>query len=152
MTVEISVIPVYIDWPCNEWWHAFGEAPNDGFLINPDGVVEIEQVWFDKFPDDMFAEVATYIAANPNLGTTEYFQQKINIFPNPVASGKNITLSIPKEMGNYTIDLIDITGKTIRTYTPSSNTIEISDLMDSIYFIKIIMADESSIIRKFIKN
>ncbi|PCJ00867.1 MAG: hypothetical protein COB15_01985 [Flavobacteriales bacterium] len=153
MTVEISGIPVYIDGPCNEWWHAFGEAPNDGFLINPDGVVEIEQVWFDKFPDDMFADVATYIAANPNLGTTEYFQQKINIFPNPVASGKNITLSIPKEMGNYTIDLIDITGKTIMTLNNTASLrLDEKLFQQGVYFMKITADNGKTYTKKLIIN
>ncbi|AKD54710.1 deiodinase-like protein [Spirosoma radiotolerans] len=42
--------PVLVDNPTNDFWLAFGQAPNMAFLINPDGTVYYKQVWF-KFVD-----------------------------------------------------------------------------------------------------
>ncbi|GAB3781192.1 hypothetical protein GCM10028818_34820 [Spirosoma horti] len=42
--------PVLIDNPTNDFWLAFGQAPNMACLINPDGTVYYKQAWF-KFVD-----------------------------------------------------------------------------------------------------
>ncbi|NRA40469.1 MAG: T9SS type A sorting domain-containing protein [Planctomycetes bacterium] len=112
MSIAISGIPIYIDGVCNEWWHAFGEAPNDGFLIDPSGVVAIEHVWFDKIPDDMFADVAAYVAANPSLGTPSYHMDQMNVYPNPIASGAELQIGIPEGVTGFTFEITDLTGRT----------------------------------------
>ncbi|WP_157815998.1 TlpA family protein disulfide reductase [Spirosoma pollinicola] len=43
-------VPVLVDTPTNDFWLAFGQAPNMAYLINPDGTVYYKQVWF-KFSD-----------------------------------------------------------------------------------------------------
>ncbi|CAN5578461.1 hypothetical protein BH09BAC4_BH09BAC4_25000 [soil metagenome] len=42
--------PVLVDNPTNDFWLAFGQAPNMAYLIEPDGTVYFKQAWF-KFPD-----------------------------------------------------------------------------------------------------
>ena len=43
-------VPVLVDTPANDFWLAFGQAPNMAYLINPDGTVYYKQAWF-KFSD-----------------------------------------------------------------------------------------------------
>lgn len=43
-TINCEVI---LDSPCNEFWTAYGEAPNRAYLIDTAGVVQISQGWFN---------------------------------------------------------------------------------------------------------
>ena len=38
--------PVLVDNPTNDFWLAFGQAPNMAYLIEPDGTVYYKQAWF----------------------------------------------------------------------------------------------------------
>ena len=152
MSTTINGIPIYIDGPCNEWWHAFGEAPNDGFLIGPDGIVGIEQVWFDKFPEDMFADVAAYIAANPTLGTPEYFNSSVKVYPNPVGAEQNIHFDIPKDFTHYKIVIMDVAGKIIsRSSNQSVISIQNKNIPAGVYYWKF-TTDNTSKTGKIIIN
>jgi hypothetical protein len=41
-------IPVLIDGPNNEYWTAFGQAPNMCYIIDPNGVVTYRQTWYNE--------------------------------------------------------------------------------------------------------
>jgi len=41
-------MPVVVDKPDNEYWMEFGQAPNMCYIIDPDGVVEYRQTWYDE--------------------------------------------------------------------------------------------------------
>jgi hypothetical protein len=47
-----------VDGPCNEWWSAFGRAPNNAMLIDSEGVVASYHGWFDREPLDIADDVA----------------------------------------------------------------------------------------------
>jgi hypothetical protein len=49
--------PVIIDGPCNEWWNAYGPAPNNAYLINTQGEVFVKHDWFQKAPKNMFCDI-----------------------------------------------------------------------------------------------
>jgi hypothetical protein len=49
------------------------------------------------------------------------------------------------------IKIIDITGKTIQTIQQNRNTINVADLSNGIYFIKLI-TNEKTITKKFVKQ
>jgi hypothetical protein len=49
--------PILLDGPCNEWWQYFGPAPNNAYLIKPDGTVFRKHGWFHKAPDDIFCDI-----------------------------------------------------------------------------------------------
>ncbi len=49
MTINV---PVFIDGPCNNWWSTYGPAPNNAYLIQPDGIIFSKHGWFDKNPVD----------------------------------------------------------------------------------------------------
>ena len=71
--------PVYIDGPCNEWWAHFGPAPNNAYLIDPNGVVVAKHPWFDKYPNDMYCDLYTNFGigdecdVQPTVGEFDFF-------------------------------------------------------------------------------
>jgi hypothetical protein len=54
--------PVFIDGPCNEWWSTFGPAPNNAYIISPQGKVIKKHGWFDKTPDRIFCDLDSILA------------------------------------------------------------------------------------------
>jgi len=73
--------------------------------------------------------------------------RELIIYPNPTSN----QLSIDTDIYIDGISISDVTGKQIKSFIPNSNTINVEDLSDGIYFIKIEGKDQS-IIRKFIKQ
>ncbi len=74
-------------------------------------------------------------------------QHDVNIYPTPTSH----QLSIDTELEIYEINIIDISGKTIKTITTDLNIVNVDDLSDGIYFIKV-NTEERTIIKKFIKH
>lgn len=72
---------------------------------------------------------------------------KLNIYPNPTST----QLTLDTQLKIDQIIITDITGKTIKSIQPKSKTINVSDLTNGIYFIKIISGEET-MIQKFVKN
>ena len=70
-----------------------------------------------------------------------------NIYPNPVST----QLTIDTELDADKIEILDITGETIKSYIPKTNAINVSSLPNGIYFIKLITA-EGSITKRFVKQ
>lgn len=58
-------VPVVIDGPCNQWWSTFGPAPNNAYLIKPNGVIYKKHGWFDKNPDNMVSDITALLAQLP---------------------------------------------------------------------------------------
>jgi hypothetical protein len=92
---------------------------------------------------------------NPSIGisnnATSLFNRDINletisIFPNPTK--ENLTIISNLDLKSYQI--IDIQGKVVLTSNLDSKTININQLEDGVYFIKLFDNDKS-VIKKFIK-
>lgn len=49
---------VLIDGPCNEWWTANGQAPNNAYLIDTNGIVYDAQAWLDRYPEDIKSSIS----------------------------------------------------------------------------------------------
>jgi len=71
---------------------------------------------------------------------------KIKIYPNPA----NSFIEIKTDLDYNSISIMDVTGKAIKQLD-SQTKIDISDLTNGIYFIKI-TGEKSSVIRKFLKE
>jgi PKD repeat protein len=71
----------------------------------------------------------------------------INIYPNPTSN----QLTINTELKLSEITIIDITGKTMITTKQNTNIINVADLSDGIYFIKLVV-EERTITKKFVKQ
>ena len=81
-----------------------------------------------------------------SISTNNLKNSAFKIYPNPTSN----QLTIETTLAIDEILILDITGKTIKSFTPSK-TIDISDLSNGIYFIKII-GEENSITQKFVKQ
>lgn len=44
--------PIFLDGPCNNFWSIYGPAPNNAYLIKPDGIIFAKHGWFDRNPTD----------------------------------------------------------------------------------------------------
>ncbi len=67
------VPPVYIDGPCNEWWHNYGPAPQNAYLVDTNGKVIVKHGWFDQFPQDIFCDIDSALgitSGNCNAAST----------------------------------------------------------------------------------
>ena len=93
-------------------------------------------------------------AARPfdNTSTVDVINEEYNfnvrIYPNPAS---NQLIIDAKYLKVQRIEIMDITGKKIKTINPAQNSIGISELRNGIYFIKLI-GKEQKVIYKFIKN
>jgi len=59
--------PIFIDGPCNKWWSNYGPAPNNSYLISPNGVVLNKHGWFHRAPDDIFCDLDSILSLNSGL-------------------------------------------------------------------------------------
>lgn len=78
---------------------------------------------------------------------TEYVDKHLSIFPNPVSN----QLTIVSSQAINKVEIIDLTGKLIKTFKENTGILDVSDLNSGIYFIKLI-ADEETITKKFVKE
>lgn len=77
MLNDLDILPtILVDGPCNEWWSHFGPAPNNAYLIRPDGTVAAKHGWFHRNPDNMWCAIDTLLGTssgfciqNGNQGT-----------------------------------------------------------------------------------
>lgn len=90
------------------------------------------------------------VIASPNvIGIDDILEKNstLMIYPNPTST----QLTIDTKLAIKEVHLIDLTGKIIKTVAPKTNKINVSDLTNGIYFIKIISGEET-IIQKFVKD
>jgi hypothetical protein len=142
-------VPVVIDGPCNAWWKNYGPAPNNAYLIKPDGVVYKKHAWFDKNPDNMTNDI------NALLATTSVPTNILNepvLYPNPAQSFLKVDFGIavsPVHIGIY-----DYSGKKIMELSEVNfreNQIDVSHLHPGLYFYEI-KSDGLNSSGKFIKE
>jgi len=80
------------------------------------------------------------------IEVVELINNEVTIYPNPT----NGLLTIDNLNGEE-ITIINIAGKHLKTISPTTNTINVSELPRGIYFIKLI-GTKTTIIKKFVKN
>lgn len=86
--------------------------------------------------------------SNQTAGLADFESKKIVVFPNPVKD----QLKIENEnLKINSISIINITGKTVKTFTSSNNIIDVSDLAKGIYFLQI-QTDKGLVSKKIIKE
>jgi hypothetical protein len=89
--------PLFLDGPCNPWWRNFGPAPNNAYVIRPNGTVAIQHGWFDRSPRNIFCELDTFLGVTSGLCTTG-------------SSGGSFTLTIINQIAT------GIAGNTLYAY------------------------------------
>jgi len=81
------------------------------------------------------------------LSTTSFTNEPPAIYPNPA----NDMLYLKNISGDKTIYIYDLDGKLIRTYTGSSDSIDVSTFSKGVYLIEI-QSEELSVTKKFSKS
>ena len=65
MAAEMAItVPILIDGPCNPWWSHFGPAPNNAYLIEPNGTVAVKHAWFHRAPQSMWCDLDAYLGVS----------------------------------------------------------------------------------------
>lgn len=86
---------------------------------------------------------------NTNLGTEDFQKQSVQIYPNPTADKINI---ISNENFIKELQLIDFTGKIVKTETQNLSELSLKDLNSGVYVLKIIDAQQNTSYKKIIKQ
>jgi Leucine-rich repeat (LRR) protein len=73
--------------------------------------------------------------------------ENIRLYPNPATS----QLSINSELKIERIEIMNILGETVKTIVDPSNTVDVSELTDGVYFLKL-QTDKNVVSKKFIKE
>jgi hypothetical protein len=66
----ITLAPVYIDGPCNNWWNTYGPAPNNSYLIDTNGIIYSKHGWFDRYPDNIYCAIDSLLGTSSGNCTT----------------------------------------------------------------------------------
>jgi sugar lactone lactonase YvrE len=96
-------------------------------------------------------KVNAYSLSIPEISTSGSFE----IYPNPVSSMLNIAFSSDYNTANSTLEIMDVTGRTIvnspLSIVNSQSCVDVSSLPTGMYFIKVSNAKDSQVV-KFIKE
>lgn len=135
----------------SNWIHIGANLPQNGTA----GFVYVDhfnKIWYG----DTYSGVWTN---NLTLSTSDQSTvEKINIYPNPVIGLLTFDLK-PNKPQKFDVQIYNTSGQLIlrkefnvnKTITTGPNTINVADLSNGIYFIKII-TDEKTISQKFVKQ
>lgn len=158
------IVKNFASFSSNNWSLIKTKINTSNELSNPNPQVEINPVlnqaafvWIqDGTPStngiSIFnAEYSIYDAIQHNENTNSEFK----IFPNPANNTVNIEIS-NNEKENFYIEIINITGKIIKTENIQSNnktiSIDISDIPAGIYICKLLGSNKTSLQKKLIIN
>ena len=142
-------VPVLIDGPCNAWWLNFGPAPNNAYLIWPNGVIYKKHGWFDKAPENIMTDINSMLTG---MMENPLMTSMVNVYPDPVQN--ELHFNIPNEMKDAVIEITDITGKKLITEKKQSEkdlSINISSFQAGMYFYSIV-SSKGVLSNKFIKE
>ena len=82
-----------------------------------------------------------------SVADNKIINSNVRLYPNPT-NGK---LTIDSDVAINNINVLDLAGRIVQTYSPMSNTINVGDLVNGVYFIQLI-GDENVITKKLVKN
>lgn len=83
MLTQYDIVPdILVDGPCNAWWSNFGPAPNNAYLIDPNGTVAAKHGWFHRTPDNMWCDIDELLGTESgkctNVGNNGTFSLTLN--------------------------------------------------------------------------
>lgn len=119
--------------------------------INPSGnsnptdlIVSNNLLFFSA--DNGSAGVELWKYQDPTLSVNDFeLENTISLYPNPTSG----SFSITSNSNINTVEILDITGKQIKTFKNSSNTFNVEDLISGVYFTRI-KTENGSITKKLI--
>ncbi len=104
-------------------------------------------IYFDFNPAIVTNTVVNTIVAITDVHEMVKADQNANIYPNPTST----ILYIDTDLNVKVVNIIDLTGKLVKTIAPENNTINVAELSNGIYFLQLI-GDDKTITQKFVKN
>ncbi|UZU00084.1 S8 family peptidase [Chryseobacterium fluminis] len=119
---------------------------------DPDDVVwnDTYKYWEVTFRTTGFG--GYFVKANTTLGTAETaLASQINIYPNPARNKVNISLGTFKKAA---VTIFDASGKLIKKaeVNAASNTLDVSELVNGMYLFNIKVNNDTTILKKVIKE
>lgn len=98
------------------------------------GVNTFDRTVLDNFRDHVFTSTPE---GNVSVGLEENEKAKtlLSIFPNPVNSKTEVTLTIDSEEKNISLQVMDITGKIILDKKNVSNSLQLNTLKKGVYLV-----------------
>jgi Leucine-rich repeat (LRR) protein len=151
LQMEAFVLPTYANDATYTWsvTNGTGSASIDasGLLAAiTDGTVTVTATAIDA--SGITGSTVITISNQSSVGINEKTNiSSLSIYPNPV----NSQLTIDFEAEIVSITILNVMGKTVKTFVSSSNTIDVSDLTKGIYFLQI-ETDKALVSTKFIKE
>ncbi len=136
-------VPVLLDGPCNDWWLNFGTAPNNAYLIKPNGVIYKKHGWFDKNPNNIVTDINSLLAIT---GLKNELTADFDFYPNPANSSVSFDLS-SFNASPVSLKITDVTGKIIfeaKNIKESLYKVETQSFKKGIYFIQVAGTNISS--------
>lgn len=99
--------PLLVDDPCNQWWLHYGPAPNNAYLIDADGVVQVKHPWFNAYPSSIQCDIENYLG-NPidsdcdEFGDEGSFTVELDADTDEIAQGQpGDVMTIPATIVNF---------------------------------------------------
>ncbi|HET8838749.1 MAG TPA: T9SS type A sorting domain-containing protein [Flavobacteriaceae bacterium] len=83
-----------------------------------------------------------------SLGTTEFFAEKINVFPNPASDF--VFIKSPYEI--EAVEIFTLNGEKLQNAFSEANRIDMRSLVSGIYFIKLSGENGSQVVKKIVKK
>ncbi|GAA4817524.1 T9SS type A sorting domain-containing protein [Litoribaculum gwangyangense] len=130
------------------------ESFNSGSTTNTNGVnfsFTFNQLGTTNFicqPHSSIMFGAITVVSEGTLGIDDLSLENFSLFPNPAST--EISLKLPKALNLKTIAIHDLLGQEVFKTKTSVNTIDISNLNQGMFFLKI-TSEESSFSKRFIK-
>ncbi|MDQ3191861.1 MAG: T9SS type A sorting domain-containing protein [Bacteroidota bacterium] len=120
MLSKMTILPtILLDGPCNEWWSHFGPAPNNAYLIQPNGVVFTKHAWFHRSPENMNCDIdslfGTPCNSAPSNGNFD-FALDADSFATSLPGN---VIEIHSTLTNNSSSAVDIEIKRIQNNVPS---------------------------------
>ncbi|MEZ4893992.1 MAG: deiodinase-like protein [Saprospiraceae bacterium] len=114
--------PVFVDGPCNNWWSVFGPAPNNAYLISPEGIVVAKHGWFNRAPDNMECDIENFLNGNTDCVSSGGSNGKFSfrLLSDSIANGSpGDVLYVEALLENTTSDPVDIEIKRLAENVPA---------------------------------
>jgi hypothetical protein len=150
LQMEASVLPTVASDTTYTWNVASGTGSaiisSTGLLTAlSDGTVTVTATANDA---SGVTGMAIITISNQTVSINELNSKNLTIYPNPV---KN---NLVVELVNQTIteiNVVDLTGKTVKSNNGNTNSINVTDLTEGVYLLRLI-TEHGLVIKKFIKN
>ena len=135
-----------------QWYDATAEGVYEDVVFNitvPTDVTElVMQLWVGGNLGSYFFDEFTVVDVNATTASVDDFAQNaIKMYPNPT----NGRLSFDNITDIQKIEVLDAHGKTVRTVN-NQNSIDIESLTPGVYFARIGLPNDHSVVKKVIKN